>query len=392
MEKIRYRLVYNRQKRLNRQGMALVQVEAYLNRRKVYFTTNVYLRPEHWDGDRAQVTGHPQAEELNVMLFEFVVRLQGIELGLWKRGVTATLALLKKSVKGNEPSGGMTFMRFAQQAIEDSDKRDSTKGNLKTTLAVLRGFRSGIDFKDLTYCFLKEFEQYMREEGKHVNTIAKHMRQLRTLVNEAVNCGYMRVDDYPFRKYRIREMRGSHTYLTPDELERVESVVLDDGRLRHVRDAFLFCCYTGLRFSDFRSLEEGSFVRIGGKRWLVVRMRKTDGVVRIPLHLLFDGKALAVMGRYGDMETMAHVGDNAEVNRMLKGVMELAGIGKRVTFHTSRHTCAVLLLHQGVPVTTVQRLLGHTDIKTTQVYAEVMADTVVRDLQAADRWRGRVKS
>lgn len=93
MDKIKYRLVYNRKKQLNKQGTALVQVEASLNQRKIYFKTNIYLRPEYWDKRTAQVCNHPQANDLNAMLFEFLLHLQGIELALWKRGVPATLSV-----------------------------------------------------------------------------------------------------------------------------------------------------------------------------------------------------------------------------------------------------------------------------------------------------------
>ena len=95
MDKIRYRLVYNRQNTLNRQGTALVQVEAYLNQRKIYLKTNVYLKPECWSREGAQVINHPQSNELNAMLYEYILYLQGIELGYWKRGIPATLSLLK---------------------------------------------------------------------------------------------------------------------------------------------------------------------------------------------------------------------------------------------------------------------------------------------------------
>ena len=101
MDKIRYRLVYNRQNTLNRQGTALVQVEAYLNQRKIYLKTNVYLKPECWSREGAQVINHPQSNELNAMLYEYILYLQGIELGYWKRGIPATLSLLMNTVAQN---------------------------------------------------------------------------------------------------------------------------------------------------------------------------------------------------------------------------------------------------------------------------------------------------
>ena len=227
MDKIRYRLVYNRQNTLNRQGTALVQVEAYLNQRKIYLKTNVYLKPECWSREGAQVINHPQSNELNAMLYEYILYLQGIELGYWKRGIPATLSLLKDAVK-KKSAVNISFSTFAKSAIDNSDKKQSTKDNLHSTLAVLNDFRSGLDFKDLTYTFLRDFEQYLREKGNAVNTIAKHMRQLRTLVNEAINQGYMHADAYPFRKYKIKQEKGRHEFLTPDELKKLETVEVEE--------------------------------------------------------------------------------------------------------------------------------------------------------------------
>ena len=385
MEKIRYRLVYNRKKHLNKQGTALVQVEASLNQRKIYFKTNIYIKPEHWDKRTSQVIGHPQANDLNSMLFEFVLHLQGIELALWKRGVPATLSLLKDAMKKNRPIN-ITFPIFAKEYVQHSDRRESTKGNLFTTITVLQEFRPGLDFKDITYTFLKDFEVYLREKGNGINTVAKHLRQLRTLVNEAINQGYIHADAYPFRKFKIKQEKGSHEFLTPDELKKLENLEVHDLKLRHVLDAFLFCCYVGLRFSDFCQLTPSNFIRVNGKRWLHFKSIKTGIELRLPLHLLFEGKALAILDRYCITE-FASLGSNSEVNKALSVITSMARIKKHVTYHTARHTCATLLIHQGVPITTVQKLLGHTSVKTTEIYSEILSSTILRDLKAIKRKR-----
>ena len=385
MDKIKYRLVYNRKKQLNKQGTALVQVEASLNQRKVYFKTNIYLKPEHWDKRTSQVCNHPQANDLNAMLFEFLLHLQGIELALWKRGVPATLSLLKDAMKKNRPVN-VTFPVFAKEYVQHSDRRESTKENLYTTITVLQEFRPGLDFKDITYTFLKDFEVYLREKGNGVNTVAKHLRQLRTLVNEAINQGYIHADAYPFRKFKIKQEKGRHEFLTPDELRKLENLEVSDRKLRHVLDAFLFCCYVGLRFSDFCQLTPANFIRVNGKRWLHFKSIKTGIELRLPLHLLFEGKALTILDRYCIAE-FASLGSNSEVNKCLAQISEMARIKKHVTYHTARHTCATLLIHQGVPITTVQKLLGHTSVKTTEIYSEILSNTIVKDLKAVKRKR-----
>lgn len=385
MDKIKYRLVYNRKKQLNKQGTALVQVEASLNQRKVYFKTNIYLRPEHWDKRTAQVCNHPQANDLNAMLFEFVLHLQRIELELWKRGVPATLSLLKDAMKKNRPVN-VTFPVFAKEYVTHSDRRESTKENLYTTITVLQEFRPGLDFKDITYSFLKDFEVYLREKGNGINTVAKHLRQLRTLVNEAINQGYIHADAYPFRKFKIKQERGRHEFLTPDELKKLENLEVNDRKLRHVLDAFLFCCYVGLRYSDFCQLTPANFIRVNGKKWLHFKSIKTGIELRLPLHLLFEGKSLSILDRYNIAE-FASLGSNSEVNKALSVIAGMARIKKHVTYHTARHTCATLLIHQGVPITTVQKLLGHTSVKTTEIYSEILSSTILRDLKAVKRKR-----
>ena len=383
MDKIKYRLVYNRKKQLNRQGTALVQVEALLNQRKVYFRTNLYLKPEHWNSRNAQVDNHPQAHDLNSMLFEFILHLQAIELSLWKRGIPVTLSLLKDAIKKDKPVN-VTFPVFARIYVQESDRKRSTKENLMTTITVLQEFRPGIDFKDITYTFLRDFEVHLKEKGNSVNTVAKHMRQLRTLVNEAINQGYIPSDAYPFRKYKIKQEKGRKEFLTPDELKRLENLDVDK-KLRHVLDAFLFCCYTGLRFSDFCQLSPANFIKVNGKRWLHFTSVKTGVELRLPLHLLFEGKALAVLERYDIVTDFAKIGPNSEANKYLAQLATLARIRKHITYHTARHTCATLLVHQGVPITTVQKLLGHTSVRTTEVYSEVLSNTIIRDLKAVKR-------
>ena len=99
MDKIIYSLVYNRKKSLNKKGMALVQVEAYLNRKKKYFSTKVYLSPDQWDFKKRMVKNHPNADAINHMLYEFMAEIEKKELGLWQQGKQISLDSLKNSGK-----------------------------------------------------------------------------------------------------------------------------------------------------------------------------------------------------------------------------------------------------------------------------------------------------
>lgn len=206
-----------------------------------------------------------------------------------------------------------------------------------STVNLLQQFRPGIDFPDLTYTFLKDFEQYMKEQGKGVNTVAKHLRQLRTLINEAINDGYMPLDAYPFRKFRIKQEKPQKPFLTPDELRKLENFVIEDKKMRHVLDAFLFCCYTGMRYSDFRALNTSNMIQINRAPWLSFEMLKTNITVRLPLNLLFEGKALQILSHYPSIEYFSCIPGNADTNRILSDIAVLAKIKKHFTFHTAKH-------------------------------------------------------
>lgn len=200
----------------------------------------------------------------------------------------------------------------------------------------MQEFRPGLDFKDITYTFLKDFEVYLREKGNGINTVAKHLRQLRTLVNEAINQGYIHADAYPFRKFKIKQEKGRHEFLTPDELKKLENLEVHDLKLRHVLDAFLFCCYVGLRFSDFCQLTPSNFIRVNGKKWLHFKSIKTGIELRLPLHLLFEGRALSILDKY-DITEFANLGSNSEVNKSLSVIIGMTRIKKHITYHHLRH-------------------------------------------------------
>lgn len=371
MEKISYNLVFNRKKRLNKRGMALVQVEAYLNRKKMYFSTKIYLKPEQWDAKRKMVKNHPNANVLNRMLYENIAAIEQTELGLWQQGKSISLDLLKNSI--DKPlSNGRSFLTFFKEEIANSSLKESTRQNHLSTLELLQEFKKEVLFTDLTFEFVSSFDNYLQSKGYHLNTIAKHMKHLKRYINVAINKEYMDIQKYAFRKYKIKSIEGSHTHLAPEELHKFENLQLTGRytRLQKTKDAFLFCCYAGLRYSDFTNLTSANIVEFHQETWIIYKSVKTGMEVRLPLYLLFEGKGIQILQRYkDDFNSFFKLKDNSNINKELNILAGLAKIDKRVSFHTARHTNATLLLYNGANITTVQKLLGHKSVKTTQVYA-----------------------
>lgn len=383
MKKINYRLVFNRKKQLNRDGKALIQVEAYLDKKKVYFSTHLYIYPRQWDMRHRQIVSHPQAEDLNRMLDEFMLELQAKELECWKRRKPISLSLLKNEMETGK-SDNLGFLSFSRKWVELSMRKESTKSNMYTTLDLLQAFRPTLDFQDLTYNFLIEFENYMTRRNYETNTIAKHMKHLRTIINEAIRQGYIPHDAYPFLNYRIKTVKGKHVFLLPSEIKLLEKLTLPERyrHLQHTLDAFLFCCYSGLRYSDFIRLTSHNFILIDGRQWLRFRSQKTGVEISIPIYLLFHGKALRILHKYApDLASFFCLPPNSTVNKELEKLRRLMLMEKHFSFHTARHTHATLLIYKGVQITTIQKLLGHRSVKTTEVYSEILSGTIVRDLQ-----------
>lgn len=381
MKKIKYRIVYNRKKQLDSQGKALVQVEAYLSGKKSYFSTHIYLKLSQWSARTSSVCNHPHAEELNYMLEEFMLNLQMRELEAWKQGKEICLQLLKEIHEDTAVENKL--IPFGRKWIENSPIRESTKSNLNTTLSLLETFSSGITFRQLDYKTLLSFEQFLKNKKLGTNTIAKHFRHIRTILNEAIRQGLITKELSPFTEYKIKTTESHHTYLLPEELEKLEHITLSRKRhaLCHSLDAFLFCCYTGLRYSDFIRMEQKNFIQSDNGLWMVFKSQKTGAVTQLPLSHLFQGKAVRILCRYTDINDFFHIKPNASVNKDLIRIGKLAGLAKHFSFHTARHTNATLLLYKGVQLATVQKLLGHRNIKTTQVYGEVLPQTIVKELK-----------
>lgn len=210
------------------------------------------------------------------------------------------------------------------------------------------------------------------------------MKHLKRYVNVAINKEYIDIQQYAFRKYKIKTTENAHTHLAPDELELLEKLRLTENnmKLQTTLDAFLFCCYAGLRYSDFVSLKPENFIVLNKEIWLMYKSIKTKTEVRLPLYLLFDGKAISILEKYkDDLSLFFKLRDNSNVNKELVKISKLSGISKHISFHTARHTNATLLIYDGVNITTVQKLLGHKSIKTTQVYTDIMDMTLIRDLE-----------
>jgi integrase len=278
----------------------------------------------------------------------------------------------------------VSFGAFMRDEMLQSKIKESTMKSHLSTLRILETYKPDLCVEEVTYNFLRGFEEFLLRRDYHCNTIAKHFKNLKRYINLAVNKDMYSLQHYPFRKYRIRHQVTKRAHLTPAELSKLEKLHLDNESRRRCLDMFLFSCYTGIRFSDAVRLTRNNFCIVDNKIWLIYTSVKTNTCIRLPLSLLFDGKAITIYKRYRYRKDSlfgisAHA--NSSINKQLLKIAELAVINKKISFHTARHTNATLLLYRGANITTVQKILGHKSVQTTEIYSSVMDMTVIRDLE-----------
>ncbi len=377
MRKITYSVVIGRNGKPDRHGHYLVHIEAYQCGRRVFFSTHIHLPRECFAG--GLVVNHPLADKYNACLYKFRNEIEALELDMIAAGKRCTLAILKAAVD-NKSTEATSLSSFTETVINSSGRCEHTRSIYRTTMKVVEAFQPGATLQDIDYDFLIRFQNAQISRGMAHNTIVCRLRNIRAIINEAVKRRLLNADENPFLQFRIPSMTPRRGFLDYKDLRRLELKKLR-GREAHVRDAFLFACYTGLRFSDLRTLRT-EHLKDG---WIVKTMVKTGDVVQIPYKTIFRGKAAEILERYTSAESLARFGSNSDANRTLRRVAEKAELTHHCTFHLARHTCGTLLLREGVPVTTVQMILGHRKLETTKGYAEVDDITIRNDVRRAFR-------
>ena len=376
---IDYNICLNRNGYVNRQGTRQVVVEIYQNGRRTIVNTHVRVAAADFACGRIQPT-NPDHDLLNRRLRRIVRHLMELEDEMVDAGQEPTPQRIAEAYR-HHLTRSATIAEWIASVIEPSARKGHTKDIYHTLQRSLEQFHPGLCLHQLTYDLICRWQDWMRTQRRlSENTIACRMKTLRCLVSEAVKRDVMRPDEDPFRRIRIPEIKARHEHLDQASLSAIEHADLPTRRLRHVRDAFLFCCYTGLRWSDFSTLTTAN---LSGNS-LILRQQKTGRPLCIPLATLWAGRPLQLLERYRTPERLAAIGTNKQANADLRRVGQAAALTQRLHWHLARHTCATLLKQRGLRMQEIQYILGHSKQQTTERhYAETLYDQVQDSLRAA---------
>lgn len=239
--------------------------------------------------------------------------------------------------------------------------------------------------KQIRFNVIREYNHYLIGELrlKH-NTAIKFLQFFKKITNRAIKSGWLVKD--PFDGFSLTLKEVDPPYLTEDELNQVQAYEAKIPRIALVKDLFIFSCFTGMAYADVKKLVKGEIERTpDGMWWIKTRRQKTKQRSQIPLLM----PAKQIIDKYTDLDLLKSndlvlpVLSNQKLNAYLKEVAVLSGIEKNLTFHVARHTFATTVtLQNGVSIESVSRMLGHSNIKTTQHYARVVDKKIARDMMA----------
>lgn len=244
--------------------------------------------------------------------------------------------------------------------------------------------------RELDYHFIIKFEKYLRDyvpedhqKPMGNNTVMKHIERFRKMINLSLKLGWIERD--PFINFQAKFVKNERGFLSLEELQEIENKQFGINRLELVKDLFVFSCYTSLSYIDVIHLTADNIcIGIDGELWIYYKREKTTKPIRIPLL----PKAMQIVEKYKSNRKSISQGSifpkisNQKLNSYLKEIADVCGIKKNLTFHIARHTFATTVtLSNGMPIETVSKLLGHSRISTTQIYAKVIERKVSDDMQ-----------
>ena len=342
-------------------GVRSLYLDIYVNSKRSYEFLKLYLIPE--TNPQAKVQNENTMRAANTIKLNRILEITNNKAGLKNTSIRAKI-LLKD------------WMETFRQAQEQKGVKDQKL--IHNTVHALTAYNINVAMRDVNRDYIIGLTNFLRNDyrsprGKKLKdySVINYLGCLRNALNMAVREDV--IADNPIMKLsaqdKVKAPESQREYLTVEEVQQLEAT---DSPYPHIKQAFLFACYTGLRCSDVRSITWGKIVKDGEKYRLHTVMFKTKRPFYIPL----SKKAMQWMPERGDKTDDDLIFENipVQVNTKLylQPWLDKAGITKPITFHCSRHTFGTMMLTLGADIYTTSKLMGHTKVEVTQIYAKII--------------------
>ena len=386
---------YLRSNYVNKEGKTSVMLRIYLNNERLSLgSTGIAITASQWDKDKERIKGRTtDALSTNLQLDNIASGLQAIFRKI-EMSDDLSLERIKSEFLGKKDEID-TLMQLFEKHNTDISKQvgiSVSKATLQKYNVCKRHFsdfldkqykRNDLKLTELTYLVIREFDLYLRTVvGQNSNTATKTMKTFKTITLLGQKMGVLLHD--PFMNHRFHLEPVNRGFLTDEEILLIANKEIGIPRLELVRDIFIFSCFTGLAYIDVSNLTPDHIVTLGDKQWIMTQRQKTS----VETNILLLDIPKAIIDKYCDNPAypkrenkLFPILSNQKMNAYLKEIADLCGIKKNLTFHLARHTFATMSLSKGVPMESVSKMLGHTNIKTTQIYARITNKKIEHDME-----------
>ena len=366
------------------------------------FSTSLDILPEQWNAQSGTAIGKSkETDSINRQIEDYKTEITNHYKDMVSKNGYVTAEYLKNALRGIGSRQNTLLQEFAEYLEEcrrsvGINKVYSTYrmycvayNHLKDFIELKYGVND-VTFGQVDFSFVESYDYYLKTDKEMTpRTVEGNIVSFRRVVRRAIKKGIIRQD--PFFYYVPTRVRPKRRWLSNEEIERIMKTPIANPSRNFVRDMFILSCFTGLSYADVRNLRESNIRKMeDGSKWIIINRQKTGTPSYIPLLDI----SLRIIDKYrgtGKNGKLFNLMNSSEVNLYLKDIAKAAGIDKRVSYHVARHSFSTsVCLSQGVPIESLSQMLGHTNIKTTQIYAEVTKTKINEDMtKLADTIQGK---
>jgi site-specific recombinase XerD len=382
--------------RQNSKGESPIYLRIKINGKAADISVQKSVRFEDWDNTNGVVKGRSsEVKATNKHLFAIKATIYEHYKSLRADGSNVTARQVRNSYLGVKEDNRKKIIEIYKEHNDDIEKLKGidyspiTVRRYKTSLERLQAYiksqykRNDFYIEDINHTFVTRYESFIKTEHKvSHNTAIKFLKHLKKILRIAQANGWMNTD--PFVNIKLIEKKTDRGFLTDEDLKKIMELEFEVNRLEEVRDCFIFSCFTGLAHSDLAKLSKDDIVTgTDGNKWIKIHRTKTNTLSRIPV-LSVTRRIIEKYECHPYCKTkgvIVPVKSNQKMNAYLKEIKNLAKINMELTTHLARHTFATTVtLNNDVPIESVSKMLGHSSLATTKIYARLLDNKVGKDM------------
>lgn len=357
------KIIFNRKHTATDTRPASVVIEVYCNGKRKWLTTGIHCTLREWYNKRGiYISNRNDSDVLNADLAR---QLNDIQQLIFRAGDAFSLSMIDSETKRS-----VTFIDFMKRRAEErTDIGEGTRKHHLTLVNMLNDYGKLTEFTDLTTANIRRFDDYLRNKGLMQSTICNQHKMMKAYIHLAQQEHLMK--ESPYDQFRVsRGSSPTHRYLTYDELMKMAEYPLQTAPLIRARDLFMFQAYTGMAYADVAALDCERDIEHRDSGEFILNNRVKTGE---QFYIKLLSPARHILEKY---DYHLPVMTLQPYNRFLKEIAGVVGINKTLSSHMGRHTFAVWALNNSIPIEVVSKILGHTNIKTTQIYAKLLQSSV----------------